>query len=302
MISIIGSGKVGSEIAFMCASSSLGDIVLVKRDEKQALGQALDMSNAIPPHSEMSISATSDCSKIAGSDVVVIAVSSGIHKQKRVDLMQNHVSIIRTISPYIAKYAPDAKILMITNPVDVLAYVIQKEGRLASKNVMGVSSGLDSGRFRYLLAKEFGANQSRISDAIVMGEHDDSMVPIFSRVKFDGKRVSGMLTDEQTQRITADVRNYWMWLRDLHWYSLFGIAKNAFDIIKSVVKNEAFDVPVSVLLDGQYGVSDVCMGVPITLDREGVRKIRQVKISDDELGLLCQSAARIRCNIDSLAG
>lgn len=297
MISIIGSGKVGSAVGFLCGSFSLDDIVLINRYEKKAIGEALDISNAIPTSSSISITGTSDYSKIKDSKVVVITASSGLHLQSRTEIMYDQAKMIQKIASNIAKYASDAKILMITNPVDVLTYVIQKEVSLSSKSVIGVASNLDSSRFRYLLAQEFGTNQSKIQDAIVMGEHDDTMVPIFSRAKYNGKPVTDLLDDAQISKITLDVRNYWKYLRDYKGHSVFGIAKNTFDIIKNIIKDETLDVPASVLLDGQYGLSDVCVGVPLTISKNGVVKIHQIEITQDEKESLRRSADTVKNNI-----
>ncbi|WP_268543454.1 malate dehydrogenase [Candidatus Nitrosotenuis cloacae] len=295
MISIIGSGRVGSSIAFLCASLAIDDVVLINRTEKKALGEALDISNAVPATSSISVSGTSDYSKIAGSDVVVITASVGMHQQRRSEMLSEQVAMIRQIAASITKHAPDAKILMVTNPVDVLTYAIQKEG-FAPKNVIGVASSLDSSRFRYLLARDLGTNQSSISGALVMGEHDDSMVPIFSNARCNGVPVDDLLGPEQKQRITADIRNYWKYLREYKGQSVFGISKNTFDIVKCMIKDEPLEVPASVLLDGQYGLYDVCIGVPLTIDKRGVQ-IHQIQITPEEKEMLHRSAAAVKSNI-----
>jgi malate dehydrogenase len=297
MISIIGAGKVGSAIGFLCGSLSLDDIVLINRDEKKAIGEALDITNAISISSSISITGTSDYSKIKDSKVVVITASSGVHLQSRSEIMHDQAKLIQKIAPNIAKYAPVSKILIITNPVDVLTYLIQKEAPFSSKNVIGVASSLDSSRFRYLLAQELGTNQSKIQDAIVMGEHDDTMVPMFSRVKYNEKPINNFLDDVQMLKVTLAVRNYWKYLRDYKGHSVFGIAKNTFDIIKSIIKDETLDVPASVLLDGQYGLYDVCIGVPITINKNGVTKIHQIEIAQNEKESLSKSADAVKNNI-----
>ncbi|QLH08251.1 malate dehydrogenase [Candidatus Nitrosotenuis sp. DW1] len=297
MISIIGAGKVGSAVGFLCGSFSLDNIVLINRDEKKAVGEALDITNAIPASSSISITGTSDYSKIKDSKVVVITASSGIHLQSRSEIMYDQAKMIQKIASNIVKYAPDSKILMITNPVDVLTYVVQKEASFLSKNVIGVASSLDSGRFRYLLAQEFGTNQSEIQNAIVMGEHDDTMVPIFSQAKYNGKPVTDFLDDAQVLKITLAVRNYWKYLRDYKGHSAFGIAKNTFDIIKSIIKDETLDVPASVLLDGQYGLYDVCIGIPLTISKNGVDKTHQIEITQNEKESLSKSAYTVKNNI-----
>lgn len=297
MISIIGSGKVGSAIAFLCGSLGLDDIVLVNRTEKKAIGEALDISSTIPDNSTISINGTGDYSKIKNSDVIVITASSGVQLRSRTERMLEQVAIIRNISQNIAKFAPEAKILMITNPVDVLTYVIQKEGGFPSKNVIGVASSLDSSRFRYLLSREFSTNQSKITDALVMGEHDDTMVPIFSHAKFDGNPIQNILDEQKKSEITNDVRNYWKLLHEYKGYSVFGIAKNTFDIVKCIIKNEMLNIPASVLLEGQYGISDVCVGVPLTMNKNGVTKIDQIQITENEMKSLHKSAEAVSSNI-----
>jgi malate dehydrogenase len=297
LISIIGSGKVGSAVAFLCGSFGLDDVTLVNRNEKKAIGEALDVSNTIPFSSPISIIGTSDYSKITGSQVVVIAASAAVHLQSRSEIILEQSTMIKKIAKNIAGFAPEAKILVVTNPVDVMTYLTQKEGNLLSKRVIGVASSLDSSRFRYLLAQEFATNQSKITDALVIGEHDDSMVPIFSHAKFNGKPVVDLLDEQKKARIASEVRNYWKYLRDYKGHSVFGIAKNTFDIIKCIIKNDAQNIPASTLLDGQYELSDVCVGVPLTINKDGVTQIHQIKITENEKESLHKSSNIVKNNI-----
>lgn len=297
MISIIGSGRVGSTIAFLCGSSGLDNVLLVNRDGKKAYGIALDISNAIPQTSPISITGTSDYTEIAGSDVIIIAVSASMHVVSRTELLHEHASLIREISSKIKQHASDSKILVVTNPVDVLTYVIQKHEDLPPKNVLGIASSLDSSRFRYILARELKTNQSEISGALVMGEHDDSMVPIFSNARFGSKKVSDLLTRENMDRIKSDVRNYWKSLRDSHWYSVFGIAKNTFAVAEAIIKNHDLETSASVLLEGQYGVTNVCIGVPLIVNKDGIKQIRTVNLEKAEAEALYISSNRVKENI-----
>jgi len=176
LISIIGSGRVGSAIAFLAASASLDDIHLVNRHKDKALGQALDISSAIPADSKISVVGT-DYSDIRNSEVIIISASTGTYLTSRTEMMSEQIKMIRDIAKKIQRYAPDSKILIITNPVDVLTYVFQKEINLPREKVIGVASSHDSARFRYLLARELITPQSEIKNALVLGEHGDSMVP-----------------------------------------------------------------------------------------------------------------------------
>lgn len=293
MISIIGSGRVGSAIAFLAASTSLDDIHLVNLHKDKALGQALDISSAIPKDSEISVIGT-DYSEIKNSEVVVITASSGTYTTSRTQMMSEQIKMIRDIAKKIKMYAPDSKILMITNPVDVLTYVFQKEINLPREKVIGLASSLDSTRFRHLLAKELDTTQSKIKNALVLGEHGDSMVPIFSNAKFNEKPVLELLDSYQVHKITNDLKDYWKTLRKLKGPSIFGIAKNTIDVINAIIKNQELSIPASVLLDGEYGLSDVCMGVPVRINKDGLINIEEIDLEKSEQFLLCNSADTIR--------
>jgi len=293
LISIIGSGRVGSAIAFLAASTSLDDIHLVNRHKDKALGQALDISSAIPADSKISVVGT-DYSDIRNSEVVVISASTGTYLTGRTEMMSEQIKMIRDIAKKIKKYAPDSKILMITNPLDVLTYVFLKETNLPRDKVIGVASSLDSARFRYLLARELITTQSEIKNAVVLGEHGDSMVPIFSVAKWQDTPVLELLDNNKVEKITRDLRFYWKDIRELKGPSFFGIAKNTVDVIKSIINNEELSIPASVMLEGEYGLSDVCMGVPVRINKDGVINIEEIKLTKSECNLLCHSADTIR--------
>jgi len=201
MISIIGSGRVGSAIAFLAASASLDDIHLVNRHKDTALGQALDISNAIPADSKTSVVGT-DYSDIRNSEVVVISASTRTYMTSRTEMMSEQIKMIRDIAKKIKRYTPDSKILMITNPLDILTYVFLKETNLPREKVIGVASSLDSSRFRYLLSRELSTTQSEIKNALILGEHGDSMVPIFSMARWQDTPVLELLDDKKVDKIT----------------------------------------------------------------------------------------------------
>lgn len=297
MISIIGSGKVGSAIAFLCGSNGLDDITLINRTEKKAIGEALDISNTIPENSSISIRGTGNFSKISGSDVVVIAASSGTYLVNRTERMFDQAVMVEKITDEIAKFAPESKILLITNPVDVLTFLTLKKDVFPSKNVIGVASNLDSSRFQHVLAQEFGTDRSKITDAMVLGEHDDSMVPIFSLAKVNGKPITSLLDAHQQSIITSKVRNYWKELRANKGPSVFGIAKNTYDIIQCVIKKQTLTVVASTLLDGQYGLENVCVGVPVTITKDGIVQINQITLTSEEKQQLHKSAGVVKNNI-----
>ena len=299
MISIIGSGRVGASIAFLCISNSLDDVLLVNRTKSKAIGEALDISNAISENSNVSIHGTDDFSKISDSDIVVIAASTGIYLKNRTEMMDAQVRMIKEIANQIKKYCPLAIILVVSNPLDVLTFVFQKETQLSRNKVIGIASSLDSSRFRYLLSEKFKIKQSQITNALVMGEHGDSMVPIFSRVKINEKNALEIINEIERKVISTEIQNYWKSLRLFKSRSQFGIAKNTFDVIRSIIKNDELVTSASIVLNGEYGEKDVSMGIPVKINKNGVKEIIEIKLNESESKLLKISAQTIRDYIKS---
>jgi malate dehydrogenase len=297
MISIIGSGRVGSAIAFLIASNSIDNIQLVNRHKEKALGQALDISNAIPQTSQFSIVAT-DYSEIKNSDIIVISASTGTYTANRTELLSDQVQMIKDIARQIKQHAKNSKVLIVSNPVDVLTYYFQKESGFPRERVLGVASSLDSSRFRYLIARELNTNQSEIENALVLGEHGDSMVPIYSLVKWKGRQILDIFDEEQIHKIKGDLIFYWKILREYKGPSIFGIAKNSFDIIKALIQNNEISVPVSILLNGEYGIFDVSLGVPANITKNRT-VIQEITLIDSELDSLQKSAQTIKEYIKS---
>jgi len=300
MISIIGSGRVGATIAFLCISNSLDDVLLVNRTKNKALGEALDISNAISENSNVSIHGTDDFSKISGSDIVVITASTGIYQKSRTEMMNTQVKMIKEIANQTKKYCPFAIVLVVSNPLDVLTFIFQKETQLPRNKVIGIASSLDSSRFRYLLSEKFNIKQSQITDAFVMGEHGDSMVPIFSRVKINEKNLLDVINEEEKKIISTEIQNYWKSLRLYKSRSQFGIAKNTFDVISSIIKNDELIIPASIMLNGEYGEKNISMGIPVKINKDGVKEIIEIKLNESEKKLLEISAQTIRNYIKTL--
>lgn len=291
---------VGSSIAFLSAANALDDIVLLNRTKSKALGEALDISNAIPKNSDITVKGTDDYSKISNSKIIVITASTGVYLKNRNEMIGAQVKMIREIARTIKKTCKSPIVLIISNPVDVLTYFFIKETGFSKDRVIGIASELDSSRFRYLLSKKLGVNQSQISNAFVLGEHGDSMVPIFSNTKIDGKNVQNFLTPSQKLEIIEEIRDYWKLLRNFKSRSQFGISKSTFDVIQSILNNQSLLSPTSVLLDGEYNQKNVCMGVLTSIDSKGISKIHQPDLDEAERNSLHLSAQTIRNNIESI--
>lgn len=278
----------------------MDDILLVNRTKNKALGEALDISNAIPESSTISIRGTDDYSKTTGSQIVVIAASTGVYLKNRNEIIDAQVKMIKDIAFQIKHYCPDAIVLVVSNPLDVLTYFFQKETHFSRNKVIGIASSLDSSRFRYVLSEKFDVNQSHISNAIVLGEHGDTLVPIFSHTKIDGKNLLDLIDSYQKEIIVSRIRDYWRTLRNYKSRSQFGIAKNTFDVISSILKNNEIAIPASVRLEGEFSESDVCMGVPVIINNKGISQIQEIDLSQSESKALKISADTIRNYIKSV--
>lgn len=298
MISIVGSGRVGASIAFLCVSNALDDVLLVNRNKNKAIGEALDIASAIPKNSKFSIHGTDDYSQISGSDIVVITASVGVYMKDRTENIVLQVKMIKEIAQKIKQYCPSTIVLIVSNPLDVLTYFFQKESNFSRFKIIGIASSLDTSRFRYFISEKLSVPQSSISNALVLGEHGDSMVPVFSGVTVGGNPLFSMIDSRDS--ITEDVRSYWKKLRSFKSRSQFGIAKNTFDVIDSILHKKEITIPVSVVLEGEYGENDVAMGVPVKIDQNGICEIQNVKLDDTESSSLKKSSEKIRNHIQSV--
>jgi len=300
LISIIGSGRVGTTIGFLCVSNALDDVLFVNRSKDKAIGESLDVANAIPPNSKFTIRGTDDYAELSGSDIVVIAASTVSYTKSRTENKKPQIEMVKEIAKKIKKHCPSAIILMISNPADVLTYFFQKESGFSRFKVIGIASSLDSSRFRYFISEKLSVPQSSITNAMVLGEHGDTMVPIFSNVNIDGTPLISMINDVEKKYITYDIRNYWKTLRNYKSRSQFGIAKNTYDVINTIINAKELHISASVVLEGEYGENDVAMGVPVKVNQNGISEIQNIDLDRFEQESFQKSAQTIRNNIESL--
>lgn len=300
MISFVGTGRVGTSIAFLCASNALDDILLLNRSKDKAIGESLDVANAIPSTSKFSIHGTDDYSKLSGSDIVVIAASTGVYHTDRTENIDSQVTMIKEIAEKVKQYCPSAIVLVISNPLDVLTYFFQKETGFSRFKVIGIASSLDSSRFRYFISEKLNVPQSSISNALVLGEHGDTLVPVFSNTLVNGNQLLSMIDDNEKHSMIDDVRNYWKTLRNFKSRSQFGIAKNAYDVIDAIVNSKELLISASVVLEGEYGENDVAMGIPVTINQSGVSEIHKITLDEFETSSLKKSSKKIRDDINSV--
>jgi len=279
MISIVGAGKVGSTAAFNILRLRISDVVLVDVAENLAKGEALDMMQAAPAlEFDGKIKGTSDYTAIEGSELVIVTAGLGRKPgMSRIDLMNQNAKIVKSIVKEVVRYAPNCKLMMVTNPVDVMTYVAFKESGLDRNRVFGMGNILDTLRFRSYIAMELNVSREDIR-ALVIGEHGDSMVPLVEYASVSGIPITRLLSKEQIDKILhltvssgADVIN----LKGSTTYAPGAVIAIMAD---AILRGRNRVVGVSTYLQGEYGFSDVSIGVPVVLGKKGVERILELEL------------------------
>lgn len=302
-VSVIGAGNVGSTLAFLIAFHGLADVVLVDVIEGIPQGKALDMSQASSIlEFDVKVIGTGDYGLIADSEIVV--VTAGLPRQpgmSRSDLLEKNAQVVKFVTEQIIKFAPRSKILIVTNPVDVMAYLAYQVSGFEKNRVFGMGGSLDSARFEYLIASELDVSPLEVS-ALVLGSHGDLMVSLPRFATVSGKSLSEVLAEdaierlaERTKRAGAEIVDY------LKTGSAFyAPAAAVFELISQVLDDTKAILPVSTYLEGEYGLSDVFISVPVILGWEGVEAVVNLDLTAEELALLKTSAENVREGVKQL--
>lgn len=302
-IAIIGTGQVGQAIAHQLARENFcNDIILLGRKKNMAQGIALDIQHAIPLFESNSIiSGDSDYSTIAGSSIVVI--TAGVSRKpgmSRLDLLDSNRVIVEEVVQNVMKYAPDAYLIIVTNPVDILTYHAWKMTGWSRNRVIGLSCILDSARMVSLIGKKTGFSVREIS-ALVIGGHGDAMVPLprFSRI--NGIPIDIFLSQAEIDDIIKQTRLAGGDIVALKGVSGFIAAAAAVvTMLDAIVNDRNHILPCVAVLEGEYGYDRIALGVPTVLGGEGVTNIIELPLNDGEQKLLQQSADEIKEKIEQL--
>ncbi len=280
MITIIGAGRVGSEAAYNILENRIGDVALIDLQENLARGEALDMMQAAPAiEFDGSIRGTGDFKDMEGSElVIVMAGQARKPDMTRIDLMNNNARIVRSIVKEVARYAPDCKLMMVTNPVDIMTYIARKESGLPKNHVFGMGNILDTMRFRSYIAQELGVSRED-THALVIGEHGDSMVPLAEYACVSGIPVVNLLTKEQIDRIINQTVTSGADVIKLKGATIYAPAAVIALTADAIVNDRKRVMSVSTCPNGEYGCSDYAIGVPVVLGRGGVERILELKLS-----------------------
>jgi malate dehydrogenase len=297
-VSVIGAGNVGATCADVLAHQDvLKEVVLLDIKEGFAEGKALDIWETSPINydSTRTIGVTNDYAATAGSDVVVI--TSGVPRKpgmSRDDLISTNAGIVKNVTENVVKHSPDAIIVVVANPLDVMTYCAYLTAGLPSSKVFGMAGILDTARYRAFLASALDVSPKDIQ-AVLMGGHGDTMVPLPRYTTVAGIPVTEMIGSaeldaivERTKKGGGEIVNL---LGTSAWYAPGAAAAQMVD---AIIKDEQRIFPVCAWLDGQYGLKDIYLGVPVKLGRNGIEQIIELQLNDDEMGLLNASAGAVR--------
>lgn len=302
-VTIIGSGHVGASSALYISEKRLANVVLIDVIEGLAHGRALDSVEAAPiRHYDTRINGTTNFAEMVDSDVVVVTAGKARKPgMSRDDLLKINAKIISSISKEIARYAPNTIIIMVTNPLDVMAYVALKVTGFALKRVVGMAGVLDSTRFRYFLADKLGVNVGDTT-ALVLGGHGDSMVPLPRYATVSGIPIPELLEKddidkliERTRKGGAEIVSY-LKTGSAFWAPAAGVA----EMVECVIRDKMRILPCSAYMRGEYGIEGIFVGVPIKLGKNGVEEIIELSLAKEENEALANSASKVKSIVEKL--
>ena len=295
-ITIVGAGNVGATTAHWAAAKELGDVVLIDIIEGLPQGKALDLAESAPLEGfDCRLVGTNDYADTAHSDVVV--VTAGIARRpgmSRDDLLQTNAKIVSTVVSQVVRYSPNAYLIVVSNPLDAMVHVAKQVSGWPKQRVMGMAGVLDSARFRYFIAQELGVSVEDVH-GFVLGGHGDTMVPVPRYATVNGISITQLLSAEQIARLVqrtrdggAEIVNY---LKQGSAFYAPGAA--IVQMVEAIVKDKKRVLPAAAYLEGEYGLHDIYVGVPILLGAAGVEKVIEVELTTEEQAALKRSAAAV---------
>jgi len=293
-ISIVGAGNVGSALAERLLMRGLAEVVLVDIAGNLARAKALDLADAAPLMGyKTKITGTNNYEAIDGSEVIV--VTAGFPRQpgmSRDDLISKNQMIVSAVAGNVKKFAPGAILIMVTNPLDVMTYLAYKETAFDRRRILGMAGNLDTARFKTLLAQETGVPPEKI-DAFVLGSHGDTMVPLISMTRVEGRPLTEVLKQDVIERLVENTKMRGGEIVRLlkSGSAYFSPSAACFEILNALVLDEKKVIPCSVVANGEYGIKNCAIGVPARIGRCGISEILEWNIAEEELSALRKSAA-----------
>lgn len=302
-VSIIGAGMTGSTTAHWMAELEIADLVLVDIVDGMPQGKALDLQEAMPViGKDVTISGSNSYKATSGSDIVVI--TAGLPRKpgmSREDLLTANANIVRTATIESLKYAPDAIFIILTNPLDTMAYLAMKAGDLPPHRIVGQAGILDSARMRAFVAMELGVSVENIH-CYVLGGHGDSMVPLTRHSNVAGIPLNEILPPERLEAIVERTRKGGGEIVSLlkKGSAYYAPAAAITQMVDAILKNKHLVVPAAAYMQGEYGLEGIFFGVPAQLGRKGVEKVYEYQLDEVERAALEQSAEAVKESIATM--
>lgn len=298
-VTIVGAGNVGATCADVMAYRGIAsEIVLLDIKEGFAEGKAMDISQCTSNtgFNTRVTGVTNDYSKTAGSQVVVI--TSGIPRKPgmtREELIGINAGIVKSVAENVLKFSPDAIVVVVSNPMDTMTYLTLKATGLPKNRIIGMGGALDSSRFKYYLAKALDKPINDVSAMVIGGHGDTTMIPLTRLAAYNGIPVSEFLSQEQLDKVAADTMVGGATLTGLlgtsAWYAP---GASVAYLVDSILNDQRKMIACSVFLEGEYGLNDICIGVPCIIGKNGVEAIVDINLNDSEKALMAKSADAVR--------
>ncbi|MBB3113340.1 L-lactate dehydrogenase [Paenibacillus phyllosphaerae] len=297
-IVVIGVGAVGATTAYTLLLRERADeLVLIDANKNKAVGDAIDMNHGLPFLGKTKVWA-GDYEDCRGADIIVITAGAAQRQgETRIDLLKRNVGIFESIMTEVLKYNQDGIILIASNPVDIMSYFSWKKSQWPVERIIGSGTLLDSARFRYLIGEELDIDPRSVH-AHIIGEHGDSELPLWSLANIAGTRLK--LSDEQKEQIFLNTRDAAYEIIQAKGATYYAIALALDRICTAILRDEGAVLNVSTLLKDYHGVSDVYLGVPCIVDRNGVREVLELEITEEEKTLLHRSADKLKGLIQTI--
>ncbi len=301
MIAIVGAGKVGSAAAFNILKDRISDVVLIDLNAELAKGEALDMMQAAPAiEFDGKIQGTGDFREMEGAELVIVIAGQGRKPgMTRIDLMNINAKIIRSIVKEVVRYAPDCKLMIVTNPVDVMTFIACKESGLPPNRVFGMGNILDTIRFRSYIAQELGVSRED-THGLVIGEHGDSMVPLVEYACVSGIPITTLLSKKQIEKIVKQTRTSGADVIKLKGATTYAPGAVIAMMADTVLKGRNRVMSVSTCPQGEFSCPDVSIGVPVVLGKNGVERIIELELSAESKLLFQESIYKVKKAIATL--
>lgn len=297
-VTVVGAGNVGATCANVLAFKKIADeVVMLDVKEGVAEGKAMDMNQTaqLLEFSSKIKGVTNDYAATANSDVVVI--TSGIPRKPgmtREELIGVNAGIVKSVAENILKYSPNAVLVIISNPMDTMTYLASKVTGLPKHKVVGMGGALDSSRFKYYLSEALDVNPTEVEGMVIGGHGDTTMIPVTRLATYKGIPVSELLSKEALDKVVADTMVGGATLTGLlgtsAWYAPGAAGAS---VVEAILHDQKKVIPCCVALDGEYGQSDICIGVPVVLGKGGWEKIIDLKLTADEKEKFEASAAAV---------